>query len=75
MVFDYRIQLMKVLVSLLVLIGLCNIPPHVKKYVMKPNVFLGYPKEGIACLINIFGHEQYLSNSLDQNNSIHGVTM
>jgi hypothetical protein len=75
MVFNYRIQVMKVLVSLLVLIGLCNTPPCVKRYVMEPNVFLGYPKKGIACLMSPFGHEQYPFTNLDQNNSTHGVTM
>jgi hypothetical protein len=75
MVFNYRIQLMRVLVSLLVFIGLCNTPPHVERYFMEPNVFLGYPKRGIACLVSLFKHEQYLSNILDQNNSAHGVTM
>jgi hypothetical protein len=64
---------MRVLVSLLVLIGLCNTPPCVKKYVMEPNVFLGYPKRGIACLVSACGHDQWPSNSLDHNNSAHGV--
>jgi len=32
-----------------------------------------YPNKGIACALNNFGHKQYPSNSLDQNNSIHGV--
>ncbi len=40
---------------------------------MEPNIFLGYPKRGIACSLNPFGHEQYPSDSLDQNNSAHGV--
>jgi hypothetical protein len=75
MVYNYKIQLMRVLVSLLVLIGLCNTFPHVKIYVMEPNVFLGYIDRGIVCLVNPFGHEQYLFNSMDQNNSAHGVTM
>jgi hypothetical protein len=60
---------MKVLVSLLVFTGLRNTPPHVKIYVMEPNVFLGYLKRGIACLVSPSGHEQYSSNILDQNNS------
>jgi len=42
---------------------------------MEPNVFLGYIDRGIVCLVNPFGHEQYLFNSMDQNNSAHGVTM
>jgi hypothetical protein len=75
MVFNCKIQLMKVLVCLLVLIRLHNTPPRVKIYVMKPNVFLGYPKKSIACLMSLFGHEQYPFNSLDQNSSTHGVTM
>jgi len=37
------------------------------------NVFLGYLKRGNACSLNIFGHEQYPYNSVDQNNSPHGV--
>jgi hypothetical protein len=48
-------------------------PPHVKIYVMEPNVFLGYLERGIACSLIFFGHEQYPCNSLDQNNSIHGA--
>jgi hypothetical protein len=47
---------MRILVSLLVLVGLCNTPTHVKRYVMEPNVFLGYLKRGIACLMILFGH-------------------
>jgi len=42
---------------------------------MEPNVFLGYPKKGITCLVNCYGHEQYPYSSLDQNNLTHGVTM
>jgi hypothetical protein len=40
---------------------------------MEPNVFMGYLERAIACLLNHFGHEQYLFDSLDQNNSTHGV--
>jgi len=40
---------------------------------MEPNVFMGYFEKGIACSLNLFRHEQYPSNSLDQNNSAHGV--
>jgi hypothetical protein len=32
-----------------------------------------YPNRGIACAFNNFGHKEYPSNSLDQNNSINGV--
>jgi hypothetical protein len=46
-----------------------------QKNVMKLNVFLRDLKKGIACLVNPFGHEQYPSNNLDQNNSTHGVRM
>jgi hypothetical protein len=56
-----------------VLVGLCNIPSSFKRYVMKPNVFLGYLAWGIISVLSSFGHEQYPSNSLDQNNSAHGV--
>jgi hypothetical protein len=71
--FNYRIQLMRVLVSFLVFIGLRNTLPCVKIYVMEPDVSLGYPKRGIACLVSPYGHEQYHFNSLDQNNLAHGV--
>jgi len=40
---------------------------------MEPNVFIGYLERGIACSLSLFGHEQYPSNSLDQNNAAHGV--
>jgi hypothetical protein len=64
---------MKVLVSLYVLVGLCNTPSHFKRYFMETYVFLGYLERGIACSLNLFGHEQYPFNGLDQNNSAHGV--
>jgi hypothetical protein len=40
------------------LVGLCNTLSHVKRYVMEPNVFLGYLEKGIASVLNNFGHEQ-----------------
>jgi hypothetical protein len=40
---------------------------------METNVFMGYPKRGIACSLNPSKHEQYPSHSLDQNNSTRGV--
>jgi len=40
---------------------------------MKPNVFLGYFERGIASVLNSFGHEQYPSDNLNQNNLTHGV--
>jgi hypothetical protein len=40
---------------------------------MKLNVFMGYPDKGIACSLNLFKHEQYPSDSLNQNNSAHGI--
>jgi hypothetical protein len=64
---------MTILVSLEVLVRLCNPIPRVKENIMEPNVFLGYLKRGVACSLNLFGHEQYLFNSLDQNNLTHGV--
>jgi hypothetical protein len=42
-------------------------------YVMKPNVFLGYLKRGIARSLSPSRHEQYPFDSLDQNNSAHSV--
>ncbi len=39
---------------------------------MEPNIFMGYFEKGIECSLSRFGHEQYLSNNLDQNNSAHG---
>jgi hypothetical protein len=35
--------------------------------------FLGYPKGGIASSLHHFGHEQYPSKSIDQNDSTHDV--
>jgi hypothetical protein len=64
---------MRVLVSLKVLVRLRNTTPHVKRYVMELDVFLGYLERGIACSLSFFGHEQYPFNILDQNNSTHGV--
>jgi hypothetical protein len=40
---------------------------------MEPKGILIYLNRGIAFALNNFGHKQYPSNSLDQNNSIHGV--
>jgi hypothetical protein len=55
------------------LVGLCNILPSFKRYVVEPNVFLGYLERGIVGVLNSFEYEKYPSNSLDQNNSAHGV--
>ncbi len=59
--------------SLIGLVGLCNTLPHFKRYVVQPNVFLGYPKKGIAHSLDPSRHEQYPFNRVDQNNSAHGV--
>jgi hypothetical protein len=40
---------------------------------MELNVFLGYLERGIASVLSSFGHDRYLFESLDQNNSAHGV--
>ncbi len=48
-------------------------PSMFQRYVLKPNVFLGYLKRGIACSLSPFRYEQDASNSLNQNNSAHGV--
>jgi hypothetical protein len=40
---------------------------------MEPNVVLGYLKRGIVGVLSSFGHEHYPFDSLDQNNSAHGV--
>ncbi len=37
---------------------------------MEPKGFIIYPNRGIACALRNYGHKQYPSNSLDQNNSI-----
>ncbi len=50
-----------------------NTPPCFKIYVMEPNVFFGYLEKGIVCSFSLSGHEQYLSDSLNENNSAHGV--
>jgi len=40
---------------------------------MEPKGILIYLNRGITFALSNFGHKQYPSNSLDQNNSIHGV--
>ncbi len=35
---------------------------------MEPKEFMGYSKRGSACELNTFGHEQYPSDNLNQNN-------
>jgi hypothetical protein len=40
---------------------------------MELNVFMGYPKRGIACSLSPHGHEQYPFDNKYQNNSTHGV--
>ncbi len=40
---------------------------------MELNVFMGYLERGIVGVLNSFEYDQYPSNSLDQNNSAHGV--
>jgi len=51
---------------------LCNTPLGFNRYVMEPKRFFIYLKKGIAhSLSTNFGHEPF--DSLDQNNSVHGV--
>jgi hypothetical protein len=42
---------------------------------MEPKGFLIYSSRGIACAFNNFGHKQYPSNNMDQNNLVNGVYM
>jgi len=56
-----------------VILKMINTPPCVKRYVMEPNVFLGYLERGNACSLSCFRHEQYPFNNLNQNNSAHDV--
>jgi hypothetical protein len=69
----YYHNLTQILLSFLVLIWLCNTLTNFKRYVIKPKGLLGYPTKGIACALSIPKHEQYLFDSLDQNNLTHGV--
>ncbi len=64
---------MRIFVSLKVLVGICYTFTCAKRYVMEPNVFMGYCKRGIASVLSSFGHEQYPSHNLNQNNFAHGV--
>jgi hypothetical protein len=64
---------MRVLRSFKVLLRLCNTLLRLFKYAMEPKGFLIYFDRGITFALSNFEHKQYLSNSLDQNNSIHGV--
>jgi hypothetical protein len=50
---------------------MCNTFASFKKYVIKPKWFLGYFERGNACALNILMHEQYLFDSLNQNNLAH----
>jgi hypothetical protein len=52
---------MRVMHPFWILVGLCNTLPSFKRYVMEPNVFLGYHVWGIISVLNSFGHEQYPS--------------
>jgi hypothetical protein len=61
------------IVFLIGLVGLWNTPPSFKIYVMEPKGFVGYPNRGIAHALSSYGHEQYPFDSLNQNNSAHGV--
>jgi hypothetical protein len=54
----------RVLVSLYVLVWLCNTPLIVKIYVINPKAFSGYLEKGNVTSLHPFGHEQYLSNSV-----------
>ncbi len=40
---------------------------------MEPKGFMGYLEGGSACELSSYGHEDYPSNSLNQNNWAHGV--
>jgi hypothetical protein len=53
-----------VLFSLEILVGLHNTTPHVKRYVMEPDVFIGYLEKGITCSLNIHYHKQYPFDSI-----------
>jgi hypothetical protein len=55
------------------LVWLCNTLGSLKKYVIEPKGFLGYPTRDIACALNIACHKQYPFDSIDQNNLAHGV--
>jgi hypothetical protein len=33
----------------------------------------GIPLEGIACVMSLYKHEEYPSNSMDQKNSAHDI--
>jgi hypothetical protein len=40
---------------------------------MEPRGFIIYPNKSIVCALSNYGHKQYPSNSLDQNNSVHCI--
>jgi len=48
-------------------------PLIVKIYVINPKAFPRYLERGNATSIHPFGHEQYPSNNIGQNDSTHGV--
>jgi hypothetical protein len=43
-----------------------------KDVLWSPMYFWDTLRGGIECSLSFFGHEQYSSNSLDQNNLAHG---
>ncbi len=69
----YYCKMMQVMLSFKVLLGLCNTLPKFKRYVMEPKGFMGCLERGNACELTSFGHEQYPSDSPNQNNWAHGV--
>jgi hypothetical protein len=55
------------------LVGFCNTLLFVKIYVINLKVFSRYLEKGNATSYHPFGHEQYSSNNINQNESAHGV--
>jgi hypothetical protein len=54
-------------------LDIINAPPKAWTKIIQTMVFIKYLHEGIAFLIGFVKAMQYLSKSLDQNNSNHGV--
>jgi hypothetical protein len=56
-----------------IMLDISNTPPKAWTKIIQTMLYLKYPHEGIAFLLGFVKAMQYLSKSLDQNNSNHGV--
>jgi len=63
---------MKVLFSLWILLGSCNIPPSVETNMIQPNAFMDYLMKDTTRGLDPFGCKEYPSDNLHQTSGTHG---